>query len=250
MNFILDQEERVKQLEEYMKVIVADFMQLFLEVTGRLKEKIIEEGSRIRNIKKITKYPDIKVPEPLAMHKFSENPAIFFRDLQFYPYELTMDMFIQPSRIYPIFGRVPSALNRLHNRVCICLATRAVEEDNKAEEEAGGEAANEGARGPTKIYLNISQDDWQVRQARWTDQQDEQWEQFDASRGQKEAQANWMYDHTIREFQYLSTRDNLDPHLQIVPFPGCEADYPPYGYHGHMPPGFAYRPDPSHDGSS
>ncbi|GKB35454.1 hypothetical protein Tco_0880396 [Tanacetum coccineum] len=30
----------------------------------------------------------------------------------------------------------------------------------------------------------------------------------------------------------------------------CEADYPPYGYHGLMPPGYAYRPDPSHDGSS
>ncbi|GKC05383.1 hypothetical protein Tco_0996993, partial [Tanacetum coccineum] len=34
----------------------------------------------------------------------------------------------------------------------------------------------------------------------------------------------------------MSTRDNLEPHLQIDPFPGFEADYPPYGYHGHMPP--------------
>ncbi|GJU15627.1 hypothetical protein Tco_1143593, partial [Tanacetum coccineum] len=60
MNFILDQEERVKQLEEYMKVIVGDFMQLSSEVTRGLKEKIREEGSRIRKIKKITKYPDIE----------------------------------------------------------------------------------------------------------------------------------------------------------------------------------------------
>ncbi|GKA48128.1 hypothetical protein Tco_0741086 [Tanacetum coccineum] len=51
-----------------------------------------------------------------------------------------------------------------------------------------------------------------------------------------------MYDHTVREFQYLSTRDNLEPQLQIDPFPGREADYHPYGYHGHMPPGYAYRP--------
>ncbi|GJT44552.1 hypothetical protein Tco_0953267 [Tanacetum coccineum] len=49
---------------------------------------------------------------------------------------------------------------------------------------------------------------------------------------------------------HMSTRDNLEPHLQIDPFPGFEADYPPYGYHGHMPPGYTYRPDPSHDGSS
>nr|GEV01237.1 hypothetical protein [Tanacetum cinerariifolium] len=46
MNFILDQEERVKQIEEYMKVIRGNFMQLFLKVTRRLKEKIIKEGAR------------------------------------------------------------------------------------------------------------------------------------------------------------------------------------------------------------
>ncbi|GJU34773.1 zinc finger, CCHC-type containing protein [Tanacetum coccineum] len=40
MNFILDHEKRVKQLEEYMKVIVGDFMQLSSEVTRGLKEKI------------------------------------------------------------------------------------------------------------------------------------------------------------------------------------------------------------------
>ncbi|GKD40146.1 hypothetical protein Tco_1260353 [Tanacetum coccineum] len=74
-NFILDQEERVWQLEEYMKVIVGDFMQLSSKVTRRLKEKIREEGSRMRKIEKITKYPDIEVSEPLAREKFSENPA-------------------------------------------------------------------------------------------------------------------------------------------------------------------------------
>ncbi|GKA11105.1 zinc finger, CCHC-type containing protein [Tanacetum coccineum] len=35
MNFILDQEERVKHLEEYMRVIVDDFMQLSSKVTRR-----------------------------------------------------------------------------------------------------------------------------------------------------------------------------------------------------------------------
>ncbi|GKC03084.1 zinc finger, CCHC-type containing protein [Tanacetum coccineum] len=73
MNFILDQEERVKKLEEYMRVIASDFMQLSSEVTRRLKEKIRGEGSRIRKIEKITKYPDMEVLEPLAGHKFLEN---------------------------------------------------------------------------------------------------------------------------------------------------------------------------------
>ncbi|GJZ44387.1 hypothetical protein Tco_0591642 [Tanacetum coccineum] len=81
MNFILDQKERVKQLKEYIRVIMDDFMQLSSEVIRRLKEKIIEEGSRIRKFKKITKYLDIKVLKPLAGHKFSEsfvrNPQSF-----------------------------------------------------------------------------------------------------------------------------------------------------------------------------
>ncbi|GJZ00835.1 hypothetical protein Tco_0518264 [Tanacetum coccineum] len=39
MNFILDQDERVKQLKEYMCIIGSDFMQLSLEVVGKLKDK-------------------------------------------------------------------------------------------------------------------------------------------------------------------------------------------------------------------
>ncbi|GKA33966.1 hypothetical protein Tco_0720395 [Tanacetum coccineum] len=75
MNSILDQEESVKHLKEYMMAIDGDFMQLSSEVTRRLRDKISEEGSRMRKIVKITKYPDTEVSEPLAGHKFSENPA-------------------------------------------------------------------------------------------------------------------------------------------------------------------------------
>ncbi|GJS05714.1 hypothetical protein Tco_0322222 [Tanacetum coccineum] len=75
MNFILDQEERVGQLKEYMKEIIGDFIQLFLEVTWRLKDKLREEGGRLRKIKKITKYPDKEVPKPLAGQKFPKTPA-------------------------------------------------------------------------------------------------------------------------------------------------------------------------------
>nr|GEY24362.1 zinc finger, CCHC-type, retrotransposon Gag domain protein [Tanacetum cinerariifolium] len=75
MNFILDQEERVKQLEGYMKVIIGDFMQFSLKVTMKLKEMMREEASRMRKIEKITKYLDKETLEPLAEHKFPENPA-------------------------------------------------------------------------------------------------------------------------------------------------------------------------------
>ncbi|GKA94161.1 hypothetical protein Tco_0816147 [Tanacetum coccineum] len=58
---IPDEEERVKQLEEYMKVIIGDFMQLSSEVIRRLKDKIREEGGRLGKIEKITKYPDMEL---------------------------------------------------------------------------------------------------------------------------------------------------------------------------------------------
>ncbi|GKC33449.1 hypothetical protein Tco_1040743 [Tanacetum coccineum] len=67
--------------------------------------------------------------------------------------------------------------------------------------------------------------------------------------GQQDDRAHWMYDHTVRQFQYLSTHDNLNPHFQIDPFPGYEADYPPVGYQGYMPTGYEYRPGPSQDDS-
>ncbi|GKF60722.1 hypothetical protein Tco_0177508, partial [Tanacetum coccineum] len=66
---------------------------------------------------------------------------------------------------------------------------------------------------------------------------------------EQDERPNWMYDHTVCYFQYLSTRNNLDPHLQIDPFPGREADYPPYGYTGHMPFGYKYCFSPAPGGS-
>ncbi|GJY95300.1 hypothetical protein Tco_0511661 [Tanacetum coccineum] len=48
-------------------------------------------------------------------------------------------------------------------------------EDDESDEEAGGGAGHEGAGGPADMYRNMSQGDWQVRQACWMDQQDEQW---------------------------------------------------------------------------
>ncbi|GJX84673.1 hypothetical protein Tco_0335447, partial [Tanacetum coccineum] len=51
-NFILDQEKKVHQLEEYMCVIGGDFMQLSLEVVEKLKEEIIVKEKRFKRIKK------------------------------------------------------------------------------------------------------------------------------------------------------------------------------------------------------
>ncbi|GJT73442.1 hypothetical protein Tco_1032728 [Tanacetum coccineum] len=72
INFILDQEEKVRQLEEYICVIGSDFMQLSLEVVGKLREEIRIEQNKTKKIKKITRFPDTKDLEPLYDHKFSE----------------------------------------------------------------------------------------------------------------------------------------------------------------------------------
>ncbi|GJR41327.1 hypothetical protein Tco_1217011 [Tanacetum coccineum] len=48
------------------------------------------------------------------------------------------------------------------------------------DEEGDGEGGNEGVGGSTDIYRNMSQGDWQVRQARWMDQQDEHWGRIDS----------------------------------------------------------------------
>nr|GEX39860.1 ribonuclease H-like domain-containing protein [Tanacetum cinerariifolium] len=53
MNFILDQKEKVKQLEEYMNVIGSDFIQLSLEVVVKLKEEIRIGENKVKKIKKI-----------------------------------------------------------------------------------------------------------------------------------------------------------------------------------------------------
>ncbi|GKD02564.1 hypothetical protein Tco_1177538, partial [Tanacetum coccineum] len=73
MNFILDQEERVKQLEVYMGVIGSDFMQLSLKVVEKLKDEIREEENRVKKIKKITRYPDTEDPKPSSNLKLLET---------------------------------------------------------------------------------------------------------------------------------------------------------------------------------
>jgi hypothetical protein len=88
--------------------------------------------------------------------------------------------------------------------------------------------------GSAHYYRHMSRGDWQVHQGAWMGQ-------VDAWRTTTDQRFDWMYDNTIRQMQHLSTRDHIEPHLQIDPFPSREQDYPPYGYTGHLPPGYDYR---------
>ncbi|GKB84576.1 hypothetical protein Tco_0956848 [Tanacetum coccineum] len=78
----------------------------------------------------------------------------------------------------------------LQNRICVWPAPKAVKEEEEAEEEAEGDEGHDGAGGSTSMHRNISQGDWQVRQARWMDQQDEQWGRLNTWMGQQDEQAH------------------------------------------------------------
>ncbi|GJV48746.1 hypothetical protein Tco_1438958 [Tanacetum coccineum] len=73
MNFIHDQEQRIRQLKNYMQDITDEFMEFYSEVALRLKERIKESESKPQKIKKITKYPGTKVLENSTKHNFFEN---------------------------------------------------------------------------------------------------------------------------------------------------------------------------------
>ncbi|GJZ41772.1 hypothetical protein Tco_0588658 [Tanacetum coccineum] len=64
---------------------------------------------------------------------------------------------------------------------CCWPATGEVTEEGGSDDEEGdGEGGNEGIWGSADIYRNMNQGDWQVRQAQWMNQQDENWGRLDA----------------------------------------------------------------------
>ncbi|GJT59792.1 hypothetical protein Tco_1003325 [Tanacetum coccineum] len=115
-----------------------------------------------------------------------------------------------------------SIVMELDGGTCYWPTTCGVGEDDEAEE-----AAEEGAGGSSDVYRNMSTGDWQACQGLWMDQMDNRWGQMEGWMTVQDQRTNWMYDHTVCQFQHLSTRNNLESPLQIEPFPGREADYPP-----------------------
>ncbi|GJR81614.1 hypothetical protein Tco_0152399 [Tanacetum coccineum] len=73
MNFIYNQEERIRQLKNYMQNITDEFIEFSLEVALRLKERIKENERKPRKIDKITRYPDTEDLEPLNELTYSEE---------------------------------------------------------------------------------------------------------------------------------------------------------------------------------
>nr|GEV11524.1 MAK10-like protein [Tanacetum cinerariifolium] len=75
MNFILDQEERIKQLKNYMQDITDEFMDFSSEVILRINERIKENKSKSQKIEKITReVPSFNgsKPQPLLNNPSSD----------------------------------------------------------------------------------------------------------------------------------------------------------------------------------
>ncbi|GKF20232.1 hypothetical protein Tco_0068870 [Tanacetum coccineum] len=132
----------------------------------------------------------------------------------------------------------------LHEGECYWPATKEVVEEGGGDNEEGdGEGGNKGVGGSADIYRNMSQGDWQVRQARWMDQQDEHWGMINAWNGQQDERAHWIY--MITPFASSSTCrlvTTLSHTSRLIHFLGSNQ--------GQMPPGYTYRPYLPQDGFS
>ncbi|GJZ23468.1 hypothetical protein Tco_0560927 [Tanacetum coccineum] len=256
LNFILDQEERVKQLEEYMKVIIGDFMKLSLEFTRRelgalevnplppkeyqLRKKfecsrylrvvctkcatmlflgtaltpgtsLIEISSPTKVLLKPSLSPSTKTlssarngydPNHLGVRfrlggeqkeisllklgwiigLYSEGQSRENATLSGLRKGVTVKANNLLLGFWPTIG--DDGFNVGNTKVIAirdprvelahrCIATtiaEVVEEDDEGDEAVGGDASHEGAGGSADMYRNMSQGDWQVRQARWMDQ--------------------------------------------------------------------------------
>ncbi|GJR95530.1 hypothetical protein Tco_0267704 [Tanacetum coccineum] len=80
MNFILNQAEKDKQLEEYMSVIGRDFMQLSSEVVEKLKEEIRVKKNKFAKIKKIMS-PQSSL-QVLPSFKVYTSPVTYSEDIE------------------------------------------------------------------------------------------------------------------------------------------------------------------------
>ncbi|GJY11902.1 hypothetical protein Tco_0381211 [Tanacetum coccineum] len=261
-NFILDQEERITQLENYMQVIVEEFIEFSSEVARRLKERIKENENKPRKTKKIIKYPDTKTMnkrskstrgQASSSHnetfedkvcKFRYDPL--HKGVTFRLRGVEREMFLLEfgwrvglysegeSRNVATLSRLRKAetVNSTHKTYsmwpsigdgmfnvgntkaqsirnpriklahwCIIMtitATRGVVKENEGDDEEGDEeGGNKGVGGFADVYRNMSAGVWQVHQAQWMGQQDDQWGRIDTWMEQQDQRAHLMYDHTV-----------------------------------------------------
>ncbi|GKA27163.1 hypothetical protein Tco_0713331 [Tanacetum coccineum] len=164
MNFLLEQEEKVRQLEEYMGAIRSDFMQLSLELVKKLKEEI-----RIKENKKSSPQGSTRNGLRIGETIKAEHVLMGFwptiGDGEFVVGGMAVKKTRDPRvrlahRLLSLGAHVfrkksllaMDVIMELANGACYRPVTRQVGEDYEVEE-----AANEGAGGSDDMYQNMSQ---------------------------------------------------------------------------------------------
>ncbi|GJV17545.1 hypothetical protein Tco_1362868 [Tanacetum coccineum] len=184
MNFILDQEERVRQLEEYIKEIIGDFIQLSSEFTRRVFKsgvhQMCHDALARRRISIGISSPAKLVREFFASFEFDASPCMYDPNhlgIRQSKESATLSGLRKVVRVkanYLLLGFWPNIGDDGFNvgnakvaairdpRVKLahrCIATTIAEEDkedDESDEEAGGGAGHKGAGGPADMYRNMS----------------------------------------------------------------------------------------------
>nr|GEV94210.1 zinc finger, CCHC-type [Tanacetum cinerariifolium] len=230
-----DQEEELHQLKEYISISNDEFIQLSLIVMENEKIQKITEFLDTKESESLDTLRSLNTKTSLPYSNFSLLKHIYVRYFHTYlssPIRLRKNVIgINPSK------NTRQHVEKRHSSRNSGVKTRTIEEYRTLKN-----LHSNDSKPATQGAMNDDDDDDEE------EEEDEHWEHMKNWITQHDQQANWIYDHTICQFQHLSARDNLDPHLQIDPFQRREADYIPYGYTGPMPDGYEYRFHTTPDG--
>ncbi|GJT71501.1 ribonuclease H-like domain-containing protein [Tanacetum coccineum] len=211
MNFILDQEEKVRQLEECMCVIRSDLMQLSLEVVEKLQEEIRVKETRVKKIEKITRVglhseEQSRLNSTKSRLRRGESVKAKHMLMEFWPTIGNEEFVVGGISVKEVrdpkvklahrciattvSGRKESTqkITKIDLFYLYCIYAsgvvchipywmakylKGVKERN--EDDEAGEVAEEGAGGSSDVYRNMNRGDWQAHQGQWMDQMDGRW---------------------------------------------------------------------------
>ncbi|GJV22724.1 hypothetical protein Tco_1375419 [Tanacetum coccineum] len=258
MSFILDQEEKVRQLDEYMSTIGRDFMQLSLEVVKKLKEEIRIKENNSKRIQKVTSdthqgHYDTILRRSIHPGSVIDWPFLTTQGLSRNFFDsISIDAFTRPQWYDPKRLGVSFRLGSKSRMISLLELGWRVGLYSK--EQSRLTSTRSGLRrGETVKVDHALMEFWpiigdgdfvvggmavkKVRDSRvrlaivvWED------DEVEEAAGKEVGGSADVY-------QNMSRGD-----WQIDPFPRPEADYPPSGYIGYIPPGYDYRYSPALDG--
>ncbi|GJX83309.1 hypothetical protein Tco_0332790 [Tanacetum coccineum] len=158
MNFIYDQEERIRQLENYMQDITDEFMEFYSEVALRAMSKRARStrghASSSHNEtmeEKVRKFRLFDNEDHQMNYNTLAGRSVHSGDI--------MDWEFLSNKVLARWG----VIMELNEGECCWPATRGVAGEGRGDDEEGdGERGNDGIGGSADIYRSMSQGEWQT----------------------------------------------------------------------------------------